>query len=139
LGEDQTILSSQIVAATHILRRLNDTIEPEFLGLISTVGQPVSVISSTKLADSDTIASLAANSFAASRQLAGMVEDSAKAVMLQEGTRLNIQIAQVTSGILLVVCFRRSSDIGRVRLITSRTVVSLAKIFLSEGAYDGAD
>jgi len=139
LGEDQTILSSQIVAATHILRRLNDTIEPEFLGLISTVGQPVSVISSTKLADSDTIASLAASSFAASRQLAGMVEDSAKAVMLQEGTRLNIQIAQVTSGILLVVCFRRSSDIGRVRLITSRTVVSLAEVFLSEGENDGAD
>ncbi|MDO8736457.1 MAG: roadblock/LC7 domain-containing protein [Thermoleophilia bacterium] len=139
MGENQTILTSQLVAATHILRELSDTIDPEFLGLISTVGQPVSVISSTKLVDSDSIASLAANSYAASQQLASMVEDSARTVMLHEGARFNIQIAQVTKSILLVICFRRSSDIGRVRLIASRTVESLAEIFISEGDKYGAD
>lgn len=133
MGENQTILSSQIEAATHVLQQLRNAISPEYLGLVSTAGQPVSVISSTKLADPDAIASLAAGSFAASRQLASMVEDSAHAVMLHEGAKINIHIAQVSPGILLVVCFRRSSDIGRVRLMTRRAVDSLAEAFMSEG------
>lgn len=133
MGENQTILSTQIEAATHVLQHLRNAISPEYLGLVSTAGQPISVISSTKLADSDAIASLAASSFAASRLLASMVEDSAHTVMLHEGAKINIHIAQVSPDVLLVVCFRRSSDIGRVRLITRRAVNSLAEAFLSEG------
>lgn len=133
MGGNQTILSSQIEAATHVLQQLRNSISPEYLGLVSSAGQPISVISSTKLADSDAIASLAASSFAASRQLAGMIEDSAHTVMLHEGSKINIHIAQVSPVVLLVVCFRRSSDIGRVRLITRRAVDSLAETFMPEG------
>lgn len=139
LGENQTILSSQIEAATRILQQLKDAISPEYLGLVTTAGQPISVISSTKMADSDSIASLAASSFAASQQLASMVEDSAHTVMLHEGDRLNIHIARVSPGVLLVVCFHRSSDIGRVRLITKRAVDSLSEAFNLEGEKNGAD
>lgn len=133
MGKNQTIQVSQIEAATRVLQQLTNAVSPEYLGLVSTTGQPVSVISSTKLADSDAIASLAASSFAASRQLASMIEDSPNSVMLHEGTNLNILIAQVVSNILLVVCFRHSSDIGRVRLITRRAVDSLVEAFMSEG------
>jgi predicted regulator of Ras-like GTPase activity (Roadblock/LC7/MglB family) len=133
LGETQTILSSQIETATLILQQLKDAISPEYLGLVTTAGQPISVISSTKLVDSDSVASLAASSFAASQLLASMVKDSAHTVMLHEGDRLNIHIARVSSGVLLVVCFHRSSDIGRVRLITKRAVDSLGEVFNIEG------
>lgn len=139
MGENQTIRGSQIEAATRVLQQLTNTVSPEYLGLISTAGQPISVISSTKQADADIIASLAASSFAASRHLASMVEDSSNTVMLHEGANLNIQIAQVSPDVLLVVCFRRSSDIGRVRLITRRAVDSLATAFMSEGEKNGAD
>lgn len=139
LGENQTILRSQIETAARVLRQLRNAISPEYLGLVSTAGQPISVVSSTKLADSDAIASLSASAFAASRQVASMVEDSAHTVMLHEGARLNIIIAQVSSNVLLVVCFRQSSDIGRVRLITRRAVDSLAEAFMSEGEKNGAD
>lgn len=139
MGKNQTIIRSQIEAATQVLQQLTFALSPEYLGLVSTNGQPISVISSTKLADSDAIASLAASSFAASRQLTSMIEDSPNTVMLHEGTDLNILMAQVSSNVLLVICFRHSSDIGRVRLITKRSVDSLAEAFMSEGEKNGAD
>ncbi|MHB1325076.1 MAG: hypothetical protein ACYDGS_05585 [Thermoleophilia bacterium] len=81
------------------------------------------------MVDADALASLSASSFAATRQLAMMMEDPEFTVMFHEGSELNITIAQITHDILLVMCFRNSSEIGRVRLLTGRAVATLAKVF----------
>ena len=137
----QTIMKAQLDAAVGVLEPLV-AISPEYLGLISTTGQAITVISSTHLADADAIAALAACSFAATRQLARVMEDSESTVMLHEGAELNIHIAQVTEDVLLVVCFHKSSEIGIVRLITRRVVRVLSKALKSEiveGDIDGTD
>jgi len=138
----QTIMKAQLDAAVGVLEPLRVAISPEYLGLISTTGQAITVISSTHLADADAIAALAACSFAATRQLARVMEDSESTVMLHEGAELNIHIAQVTEDVLLVVCFHKSSEIGIVRLITRRVVRVLSKALKSEiveGDIDGTD
>ena len=138
----QTIMKAQLDAAVGVLEPLRVAISQEYLGLISTTGQAITVISSTHLADADAIAALAASSFAATRQLARVMEDSESAVMLHVGAELNIHIAQVTENVLLVVCFHKSSEIGMVRLITRRVVRALSKALKSEiveGDIDGTD
>lgn len=125
----QTVLKSQLDTARPVLERLGAAISPVFLGIVTTAGQPITVISSTHMADADALASLSASSFAATRQLAMMMEDPEFTIMLYEGSELNITIAQITQDILLVMCFRNSSEIGRVRLLTGRAVAALSKAF----------
>lgn len=111
------------------MERLRSAIAPVFLGIVTTAGQPITVISSTKMTDPDAVASLSASSFAATHQLAIMMEEPEFTVMLHEGSELNITIARITQDILLVMCFRNSSEIGRVRLLTGRAVAALSKAF----------
>jgi predicted regulator of Ras-like GTPase activity (Roadblock/LC7/MglB family) len=139
MGGKQKVFKSQLGAADQVLERLRKAVSPEYLGLISTTGQPISVILSSKSTDSDALAALTAGSFAAARQLARTLEDSKLTIMLHESTSFNIQIAQVTDDILLIICFRGSGDIGRVRLITKQAVIALAKAFNHGGQTGGTD
>ncbi len=127
----------QFDAANRVLESLREVISPEFLGLISTTGQPITVISSTHDLNPDALAALAAASFAASRQLAETMEQPGFTTMLQEGATLNINISQVTGNVLLLICFRDSSKIGQVRLMAGRAIDALAEAIGRET--NGAD
>jgi len=129
----------QFENANLVMEGLQKAISPEFIGLISTSGHPISVISSTGIADSDVLAALSAGSFAAARQLCGIFGSQADTTMLQESNRFNIHITQVTDDALLVVCCRKAGDIGRVRLITRWAAKALAKALEPERSNSGAD
>lgn len=123
----QTIYVSQLRAADLVLEKLRRALAPEFLGLVSTSGHTLSVTVIPECLDPDVFASLAASSFAASSQLARVMNETAFTVMFQEGNNLNVHIAQVLENILLVVCFQKSTQIGKVRLITAHAAKPLAQ------------
>lgn len=126
--------------ALEILEGLREAIRPDYLGLISSDGHPIVVDSRPGFTDQEAIASLAASAYAATRQLARMVSNSDFTMMFNEGEALNVHISQVTSRILLVVCFQRFTDIGKVRVLTNRALNALARTMaMEEGSSDGPD
>jgi predicted regulator of Ras-like GTPase activity (Roadblock/LC7/MglB family) len=106
-------------------------VAPQLLALVSSSGQPISVYSSLDAVDPDALSSLAAGSFAATRQMANLMTGSEFTLMFHEGTNLNVHISQVSDQVLLVVCFSKKSDIGVIRLISKRAASALNEIFNS--------
>ena len=129
----QIISKSQAEAAEQVLLKLRLAVLPEFLGLISTSGHAISVYSEPGMADRDAIGSLAASSFAATRMLAHLMNGGEFTVMFHEGSDLNVHIAQVSDDVLLVVCFSKAAEIGKVRLISRKAVEALSIIMDSGG------
>ena len=132
MSSNLKVQKSQLDAVRPVLEHLRISISPEYLGLISATGQPITVISSTQRVDADALAALVSSSFAAAKQLGQILENTGFTVVLHEGSKLNIQIAQVTDSILLVICFRGFGEIGRVRLVTRRAARILARAFNGE-------
>lgn len=118
--------------ANEILDGLREAIQPDYLGLVSSDGHTISADSRTGFTDQESIASLAASAYGATRQLARLVSDSDFTMMFNEGDALNVHISQVTDKVLLVVCFRRLTDIGKVRVLTNRAVRALEKAMIIE-------
>lgn len=139
MGRQHTISKSQIDAASLILDRLRTALAPEFLGLVSTDGHPITVIGPSDPANADSLASLTAGSFAATKQLAGIMNDSEFTLMFHEGSRLNIHIAQVSDEILLVICFHKATQLGKVRLMARRALNALASALEPASAMPEAD
>lgn len=129
----------QLTDANHILKGLRQAISPEFLGLVSTSGHPISIYSSPTMVDTDAIGSLAASSYAATRLLAHMMNGAEFTVMFHEGSDLNVHIAQVSEQVLLVVCFRKTAEIGRVRLLSKKAAAALNEIMTVQGEKSGTD
>lgn len=134
MSKSKTLQKEQVEAATAVLEQLRTNLAPEFLGLISTDGHLISVVASSALTDSDSIASLAASSFAATRQLARVMNDAEFTVMFHEGNELNVHIAQAADDVLLVICFHKATQIGKVRLVSSRAHEALKRALSSPGA-----
>lgn len=121
----QTFSRSQIEDAERILRTLQYEVSADLIGLVSTSGVSLIALKSSGLTDADALASLAAGSFAATRQLARMMDETEFTAIFYEGSELNIQIAEVTDETLLVVCFRSETEMGKVRLISRRAIGAL--------------
>ena len=116
----------QFKIASSIMDKLHESICPEYLGLVSTDGHSIMAQSTPGFSDTDAVASLAASSFAATRQLARLVSDSDFTMMFNEGEELNVHIAQVSKNILLVVCFQHLADMGKIRILTNRALGALS-------------
>jgi len=121
----QTVGRSQIEDAERILRTLQHEISADFIGLVSTSGVSLIALKSSGVADTDALASLSAGSFAATRQLARMMDETEFNAIFYEGSELNIQIAEVNDETLLVICFRNDTEMGKVRLISRRAIGAL--------------
>lgn len=126
MASRQTVTKSQLDGAQRILGSLQREISAEFIGLVSTTGVSLLTLEPSGFIDADTLASLAASSFAATQQLALIMNETEFTVMFHEGSDLNIHIALVAPCVLLVVCFRRAADIGKVRVISKRSRSALA-------------
>lgn len=126
MSNRQTVGKSQIVDAERILRTLQHEISADFIGLVSTSGVSLIALKSSGVADTDALASLSAGSFAATRQLARMMDETEFNAIFYEGSELNIQIAEVNDKSLLVICFRRDTEMGKVRLISRRAIGALS-------------
>ncbi|MHB1390759.1 MAG: roadblock/LC7 domain-containing protein [Thermoleophilia bacterium] len=131
--------TQQLNDANRILNGLRQSISPEFLGLISTSGHPISIYSSPAMVDADAIGSLAAGSYGATRMLAHLMNGAEFTVMFHEGSDLNVHITQVSEQVLLVVCFSKTAEIGRVRLLSKKATVALNKVMINQGEQSGTD
>ena len=75
------------------------------------------------------LASLAASSFAATQQLAAVLNEREFTLLFHEGRNSNLHVAQVTDRVLLVVAFGRDTQVGKVRLYTARAIEALGPLF----------
>lgn len=112
-----------------VLAKLQRVAGSNFVALISTSGQPITTAPADVDADTLSLAALAAGSFAATRQLAEVLKEREFTLLFHEGRDTNLHVMQVTEQILLLLTFGHDTQVGRVRLYTSRALEVLKPIF----------
>lgn len=126
MGKRKTVSKSQLQAANYILESMQAAMTLDFIGLISTDGHLVTVHTNTVIVDTDALSSLAASSFAATKQLVQEVNKPDFTLMFHEGSHLNIHISQISEDMLLVICFHKPTQLGKVRWMRRRALGVLA-------------
>ena len=124
----------QLDRCDDLLQKLKEVSGSSFLALISTSGQPITTASDDYHPETLSLASLAASSFAATQQLAKILDENEFTLLFHEGKALNLHVSQVTDQVLLIVTFGRETQVGKVRLYTQRAIEVLRQIF--EGPED---
>ncbi len=120
----------QLDLCDDLLQKLKEVSGSTFLALISTSGQPITTASDEYHPETLSLASLAASSFAATQQLARILDESEFTLLFHEGRALNLHVTQVTEQVLLIVTFGRETQVGKVRLYTQRAVEVLRQVFV---------
>jgi predicted regulator of Ras-like GTPase activity (Roadblock/LC7/MglB family) len=119
----------QLDRCDSLLQKLKEVSGSSFLALISTSGQPITTASEEYHPETLSLASLAASSFAATQQLAKILDENEFTLLFHEGKALNLHVSQVTDQVLLIVTFGRETQVGKVRLYTQRAIEVLRQIF----------
>jgi predicted regulator of Ras-like GTPase activity (Roadblock/LC7/MglB family) len=128
------ISDEQMRLVDSILAKLQRVSGSTFVAVVSTSGQPITTSPSDTHSDTLSLAALAAGSFAATRQLAQALNEREFTLLFHEGQESNLHVVQVTDQVLLLVTFGKGTQVGRVRLYTSRALAVLKPVF--EGAED---
>ena len=119
----------QLDVCDDLLRKLKEVSGSTFLALISTSGQPITTASDDYHPETLSLASLAASSFAATQQLAKILDETEFTLLFHEGKSLNLHVSQVSEQVLLIVTFGRETQVGKVRLYTQRAIDVIKPIF----------
>jgi predicted regulator of Ras-like GTPase activity (Roadblock/LC7/MglB family) len=123
------ISNRQMRLVDDILDKLRQVSGSRFIALVSTSGQPITTSAVEGHPDTLTLASLAAGSFAATQQLAEVLNEREFTLLFHEGRESNLHVAQVTDQVLLVITFGRETQVGKVRLYTNRAIEVLKPVF----------
>jgi predicted regulator of Ras-like GTPase activity (Roadblock/LC7/MglB family) len=123
------ISDEQMQMIDGVLTKLQHVTGSDFVALISTSGQPITMVPPDVESDTLSLAALAAGSFAATRQLAAVLKEREFTLLFHEGKESNLHVMQVTEQILLLLTFGRETQVGRVRLYTTRALEVLKPIF----------
>lgn len=123
------ISDEQMKTIDGVLAKLQHVTGSDFVALISTSGQPITVSPADASADTLSLAALAAGSFAATRQLAEVLKEREFTLLFHEGKESNLHVMQVTDQILMLLTFGHETQVGRVRLYTTRALEVLKPIF----------
>jgi predicted regulator of Ras-like GTPase activity (Roadblock/LC7/MglB family) len=123
------ISDEQMKTIDGVLAKLQHVTGSDFVALISTSGQPITVCPADAQADTLSLAALAAGSFAATRQLAEVLKEREFTLLFHEGKESNLHVMQVTEQILMLLTFGHETQVGRVRLYTTRALEVLKPIF----------
>jgi predicted regulator of Ras-like GTPase activity (Roadblock/LC7/MglB family) len=126
------ISDEQMRLVDGVLAKLRRVSGSKFVALVPTSGQPITASPPDVQSDTLSLAALAAGSFAATRQLAEVLCEREFTLLFHEGKESNLHVVQVTDQILLLITFGRETQVGRVRLYTSRALEVLKPVF--EGA-----
>lgn len=119
----------QLDLCDDLLQKLKEVSGSSFLALISTSGQPITTASQEYHPETLSLASLAASSFAATQQLAKILDENEFTLLFHEGKGLNLHVTQVTDQVLLLITFGHETQVGKVRLYSQRAVEVLREIF----------
>ncbi len=128
-GKGIVIGEGQMQVLKAVLAKLRRVSGSRFAALITTSGQPITVSPSDAESDTLSLAALAASSFAATRQLAQLLSERQFTLLFHEGQEANLHVVQVSDQILLLLTFGHDTQVGRVRLYTSRAVEALKPVF----------
>jgi len=130
------ITDRQLERIDGLLWELKGLLDCTFLGLISTSGQPITTASHGYEPETFALASLTAGAFAATRQLATLLDEREFTLLFHEGNSVNLHVAQVNDQVLLLITFGREVPIGKVRLYTQRSIGVLQSILEDEPGED---
>jgi len=122
------INDEQMKTIDAVLAKLRHVTGSDFVALISTSGQPITVCPTGMQGDTLSLAALAAGSFAATRQLAAVLKEREFSLLFHEGKESNLHVVQVTERILMLLTFGHETQVGRVRLYTIRALQVLKPI-----------
>lgn len=128
------ISDEQMRLVDSVIAKLQRVSGARLVAVVSTSGQPITTSPPDVHSDTLSLAALAASSFAATRQLAEVLSEREFTLLFHEGRESNLHVVQVTEQILLLIAFGRGTQVGRVRLYTSRALEVLKPVF--EGAED---
>jgi predicted regulator of Ras-like GTPase activity (Roadblock/LC7/MglB family) len=119
----------QMKAIDGVLSKLQSVTGSHLVALISTSGQPITVCPPDAHSDTLSLAALAAGSFAATRQLADVLKEREFTLLFHEGKESNLHVIQVNEQILMLLTFGHDTQVGLVRLYTTRALAVLKPIF----------
>ncbi len=125
------ISDEQMRVVETVLDKLRRVTGGTLVALVSTSGQPISTSPSESSSDTLSLAALTASSFAATRQLAEVLNEREFTLLFHEGKESNLHVVQVTERILLLITFGHDTQVGRVRLYTSRALEVLKPVLQS--------
>ncbi|NUM35697.1 MAG: roadblock/LC7 domain-containing protein [Candidatus Brocadiae bacterium] len=97
--------------------------------LIDKEGHMITVHGDTKTYDMDTICTLLASTFAATREWARLLGEEEFSVLFHQGKKDSIQVALVGDRTLLAVIFDERTQLGLVRLMSNETARKLDEVF----------
>lgn len=123
------INDEQMRLVDDVLAKLRRVAGSKFVALISTSGQPITTSPVEVESDTLSLAALAASSFAATRQLAEVLSEREFTLLFHEGRESNLHVVQVSEQVLLLIAFGRETQVGRVRLYTTRALEVLKPVF----------
>lgn len=123
------INDEQMRLVDDVLEKLRRVSGSKFVALISTSGQPITTSPVEVESDTLSLAALAASSFAATRQLAEVLSEREFTLLFHEGRESNLHVVQVSEQVLLLIAFGRETQVGRVRLYTTRALEVLKPVF----------
>ncbi|MCL5734772.1 MAG: roadblock/LC7 domain-containing protein [Actinobacteria bacterium] len=123
------ISDEQMQLLDDVLAKLRRVSGSKFVALISTSGQPITTSPAEVESDTLSLAALAASSFAATRQLAEVLSEREFTLLFHEGRESNLHVVQVSEQVLLLITFGHETQVGRVRLYTTRALDVLKHVF----------
>jgi predicted regulator of Ras-like GTPase activity (Roadblock/LC7/MglB family) len=129
LRKGLVINDEQFRLVDDVLAKLRRVSGSRFAALISTSGQPITISPEDIESDTLSLAALAASSFAAARQLAEVLNEREFTILFHEGKNSNLHVVQVTEQVLLLINFGHETQVGRVRLYTTRALEVLKPVF----------
>lgn len=107
--------------------------------LIDKEGHLITTSGETQSFDMDTVCTLLAGTFAATRQWAKLLGEDEFSVLFHQGKRDSIQVTLVSERALLAVIFDDRTQLGLVRLISGEAAKKLEEIFLQASNRDPAE
>jgi predicted regulator of Ras-like GTPase activity (Roadblock/LC7/MglB family) len=111
---------------SEIIAELSGNIRSDLVVFCETNGYPVTHLGKVDGLDLSATASLAANNFSATAEMAKMLgEDDSFRYIFNEGKQRNIYISNVGFNFILLVIFNKDVALGMVRIYTKKAIEAL--------------
>jgi len=144
MSDDARLKNDRLVFYRDVIERINKVLEI-FLArskskcaiLIDKEGHLITMHGENQVRDMDTVCTLLAGTFAATREWARLLGEQEFSGLFHEGKQDSIQVVLVEDRTLLAVVFdQRETQLGLVRLMSTEVVKKLAQIFEEAMARD---
>ncbi|PCJ60511.1 MAG: hypothetical protein COA79_08025 [Planctomycetota bacterium] len=135
MGFSEELKKNRLIFYEEDVDRLNagiskfiDTSQAECVLLVDIDGHLVTKQGYTKGINTDSIAALAAGSFASTKELAKQLGEHEFSVMFHQGKNENMHISSIEGRALIVIIFDDRTTIGMIRAYAEDLKVTLAEI-----------